>query len=141
MNKIFLGCLVLLAGVGGVAQAAIDLTCDHGRVLENATVAGTTVATIEVHNAGAADDTLTKFDCPIADSTTLVGADGKPVTTLIVPAGQSVTMSQSGLHLVLKGIHYTVDSGSLVPCSFTFATAGEVGIFLNAVDKDGKESN
>jgi copper(I)-binding protein len=123
----------LLALCAEPAIAAVDITADHGAVWQTSKVGEDTEGFLQIHNAGTTPDTLTGWDCTIATATALVGGDGKPVSSLTIPAGQTVSLAPGGLHFSLQNTHETVDFGSLVPCALTFAEAGQVGIYLNAV--------
>jgi copper(I)-binding protein len=117
----------------GMALAQIDVTLDNGGVWQTKKIGDTTQGFLEIHNTGGTADVLTGFDCSIADATLLVGADGKTLQSLAIPPGQVVTLAANGPHLLLRNTHYTVDYGSVVPCSFTFQNAGDIGGYLNAV--------
>ncbi len=123
----------VLALCAAPALAAVDITADHGAVWQTSKIGEDTQGFLQIHNAGTAPDTLTGWDCTIATATALVDAVGKPVTSLTIPAGQTVSLTPSGLHFSLQNTHETVDFGSIVPCALTFAQAGQVGIYLNAV--------
>ncbi len=116
---------------GSAAFAAVDITLDHGVIWQTDKAGEQTMGFLQIHNTGA-DDTLTKVDCPLAETTTLVDAAGKPLTRLAIPAGQTVTLASNGPHLVLSNPHYQVTEGSLVPCGLTFGAAGEVLVYLNS---------
>ncbi|HQT46301.1 MAG: hypothetical protein B7X08_05780 [Acidocella sp. 20-63-7] len=122
----------LLSGPG-LTWAAIGVNADHGAVWQTTKIGETTQGFLEIHNNGTASDVLTGWDCPVAGATTLVDGAGKALTSLTIQPGQSVTLSANGPHLVLQSTHFTVDYGSLVPCSLTFRDAGDVGVYLNAV--------
>jgi copper(I)-binding protein len=122
-----------LALIASPAAASMDVSVNHGAVWQAADLTLTTAGLLQIHNTGAADDRLTKVDCPIAEQTTLVGAQGQALLPLTIPAGQTVTFTLEGPHLVLRGLHFIVVKGSIVPCAFTFARAGEIGVFLNEV--------
>jgi copper(I)-binding protein len=128
---------VLLTAFGlaspGIALAQIDVTLDHGSVWQTKKTGDTTQGFLEIHNTGSTADVLIGFDCSIADATLLVGADGRTLQSLAIPPGQVVTLAVNGPHLLLRSTHYTVDYGSVVPCSFTFQNAGDIGGYLNAV--------
>jgi len=117
----------------GQARAAMNVTLDNGSVWQTSKAGDTSQGFLEIHNSGNAADILTAWDCTIADSTDLVGADGKKLTSLTIPAGQTVTFTEAGPHLILRKTRYTIDYGSVVPCSFTFQASGDIGGYLNAV--------
>lgn len=145
MNGLFLrGCAVavavlapLLVAGGGRANAAVsaavstDVTADNGLVLPAGKPGSATRGFLQIHNAGA-DDTLTGWSCPVAEVTLLAGADGKALTSLAIPAGQTVTLSAAGPHLVLENTHFAIGKGSVVPCALTFTAAGQIGVYLNS---------
>jgi copper(I)-binding protein len=134
--KKFLSTALLTAFVlasPGIAMAEIDVTLDHGAVWQTKKIGDTTQGFLQIHNTGSTADVLTGFDCSVANATLLVGADGKTLQSLTIPPGQVVTLAENGPHLLLQDMHYTVDYGSVVPCSFTFQNAGDIGGYLNAV--------
>lgn len=93
---------------------------------------------VDIHNTGGSADVLTGWTCSIARATALVGGDGKPLGELTIPAGQTVTLSASGPHLMLQSARDAVVLGGVVPCAFTFQNAGDVAVYLNAVAAPGK---
>jgi copper(I)-binding protein len=131
LNIAVLTALVLASP--GIAQAEIDVTLDHGAVWQTKKTDNTTQGFLQIHNTSDTADVLTGFDCSIADASLLVGVDGKTLQSLTIPPGQVVTLAANGPHLLLRNMHYTVDSGSVVPCSFTFQNAGDIGGYLNAI--------
>jgi periplasmic copper chaperone A len=139
--KIFFGTCLLSAmvlGSPGLALAGIDLTVDHGAVWQTAKTGETTQGFLKIHNAGDSADVLTGWTCSIASATSLVGRDGKALTTLTIPPGQTVTLTPTGLHLMLQQTRDAVVFGSVVPCDFTFQNAGDVAVYLNAVTAPGQ---
>jgi hypothetical protein len=113
----------------GLPSLAISV---HGETIYQTARAGdATQGFFQIANSGAAD-TLTKADCPIADSTSIVGADGKPLASLAVPAASNISLAPGGPHLLLQSTHFSVQYGGLIPCSLTFTNAGTVSIFLEA---------
>ncbi|WP_298285764.1 copper chaperone PCu(A)C [Acidocella sp.] len=125
---------LLLGGFALATPASADviISLDHGAVWETGQSLKATEGFIEIHNKGASPDVMTGWDCPLAKSTTLLNAQGEAVTSLAIPAGQTVTLSPASLHLSLQTLSYPVAYGSVIPCSFTFQTAGSVGGYLNA---------
>ncbi len=120
--------------IASPAAASVDVTVNHGAVWKADDVSLSTAGLLQIHNTGNADETLTAVSCPIADETRLVGADGHALLPLAIPAGQTVTFTLVGPHQILTGLHFVIEQGSVVPCSFTFSGAGNIGIFLNEVD-------
>jgi len=108
-----------------------DVTAHHGSVYQTGNDDKATQGFLEIDNAGPVDE-LTGAVCPIADTTTLVGADGQPVSDLVIPARQKLVLAPSGAHLVLQNLHFSVQYGGIIPCSLTFSGAGTVSVFLYA---------
>jgi copper(I)-binding protein len=108
-----------------------DVTAHHGSVYQTTSDGKVTQGFLEIDNTGAADE-LTGAACPIADNTSLVGDDGETVLNLTIPARQSVVLKPGGAHLMLQGLHFSVQYGGIIPCSLTFAGAGTVSVFLYA---------
>ncbi|MDR3505901.1 MAG: copper chaperone PCu(A)C [Acidocella sp.] len=130
--------LPLLASPG-LALAEIDVTLDHGSVWQTKKVNVRSEGFIQIHNKGNAADVLTGADCSIAGSTQLVDAQGNVLDSLTIQAGQTVTLSADGPHLLLRHLSYTVDYGSILPCSFTFQEAGDLLGYLNATPAPEKK--
>ncbi len=114
------------------AWADSDISLDHGAVWQTKKTSEPTQGFIAIHNTGDAPDILTGWSCSIAATTSLVGADGKPLQNLIIPSGQTVTLSPKGPHLLLKNLSYSVTNGSILPCAFTFQEVGQIGGYLNS---------
>ena len=62
-----------------------------------------------------------------------VDAKGNVIPSLVIPAGQTVTLSPGGTHINIIGMRYKVDDGAVVPCAVSFTNNGDVGAYLNAV--------
>jgi copper(I)-binding protein len=113
----------------GLPSLAISV---HGETIYQTAKAGDpTQGFLQITNTGPAD-TLTQADCPIADFTSIVGADGQKLASVAVPAAGSLGLVPGGPHLLLQSTHFSVQYGGLIPCSLTFANAGTVSIFLEA---------
>jgi copper(I)-binding protein len=115
-----------------LALADINITLDHGAVYQTKKSADPTQGFIQIHNSGSDPDMLIGWNCSIAATTTLVGADGQKLDSLIIPPGQTVTLSAKGPHLALQDLSYNVEQGSILPCSFTFQDVGQIGGYLNS---------
>lgn len=138
----FLSLLLTTSLLLGAAPALADTTTpsinirlDHGSVWQTIKKETTTEGFLQIHNDGTTEDMLTAWSCPNADNTVLMGKDGKPLAQLVIPAQQTVTLAPGGMYLALSGLHYPVERGSVLPCSFTFQQAGMVGGFLNEVKR------
>jgi copper(I)-binding protein len=108
-----------------------DITAHHGVIYQTRSAGKPTKGFIDIVNVGGADD-LTGVKCPLADMTNMVGADGTTVSSIAVPAGQTLSLNANEPHLVLQNTHFSVDYGAVVPCSLTFANAGTISVFLYA---------
>jgi periplasmic copper chaperone A len=114
---------------------SINIRLDNGSVWQTKGKETTTEGFLQIHNDGPTEDVLTTWSCPDADDTALMGKDGKPLTQLVIPAKQTVTLAPGGIYLALSGLHYDVERGSVLPCSLTFLQAGPLGGFLNEVKR------
>jgi copper(I)-binding protein len=115
------------------AFADATLTLDHGSVWLTRADGQDTQGFLQIHNTGDAPDTLTAAKCTIADSTLLVDAKGNPLPSLDIAPGQTVTLSSTGPHLLIKGARYKIQKDGILPCAFTFALSGDLVGYLNAV--------
>jgi copper(I)-binding protein len=109
-----------------------DVTADHGLIYYTP-LAGATEAFMDIHNIGPTPDTLAEVNCPIGDTTTMVGPDGKPIKTLTIPANKTVSLTAKGPHLALTSVHFLITYGSVIPCELTFASTGQIQILLYAL--------
>jgi copper(I)-binding protein len=126
--------VLLAAGAGSLAIAdSTDvgtISADNGVIYKTDQVGVGTQGFFDIVNNGSTADTLTKAQCQVADTTSLVGTDGKPVGNLAVPAGQTVSLSAKGPHLILQSTHFVIQTGSAVPCTLSFAGAGDIQVLL-----------
>jgi copper(I)-binding protein len=109
------------------------LTLDHGSVWQTTKDGQDTQGFVEIHNTGDLPDTLTSANCTIAASTVLVDASGAPLQSLAIMPGQTVTLSSTGPHLLIKGARYRVAKDGILPCAFSFVQSGDLVGYLNAV--------
>jgi len=115
------------------ALADSVLALDHGSVWLTQKPGQNTQGFLQIHNTGDAPDTLTAVKCSIADSTVLVDAKGNPLQSLDIAAGQTVTLSSTGPHLLINNARYKIVKDGILPCAFTFAQSGDLVGYLNAV--------
>jgi copper(I)-binding protein len=108
-----------------------DITAHHGAVYQTSKAGDPTEGFVQIVNTGVADR-LIAVDCPLADTTSLVDANGKPVASLDIPAHGTVTLAAGAAHISLVSTHFAVAYGAVVPCSLSFAGAGTVSVFLYA---------
>jgi copper(I)-binding protein len=111
--------------------APLSIVAHHGAIYQTDKAGDPTQAFMEIDNTGG-PDALVEASCPIADTTSIVGPDGKPLANLAIPAGQNVTLRANGPHLLLQATHFSVQYGGIIPCSLTFTKAGTMSIFLYA---------
>ncbi len=138
MKKFIIPALLAALALPHPAHAGVNITLDHGAVWQTAKIGQATQGFLQIHNTGSSADVLLAWSCPLATATLLVGADGKPLVNLAIPAGQTVALHPHGPHLLLQNTHYTVQFGSLVPCALTFQNAGNIGGYLNAIKAPSK---
>jgi copper(I)-binding protein len=115
------------------ACADAVLTLDHGSTWQTSKDGEDTQGFIEIHNTGDMPDMLTGAKCTIAASTVLVDVGGAPLQSLQILPGQTVTLSNTGPHLLIKAARYRVAKNGILPCSFRFAQSGDLVGYLNAV--------
>jgi copper(I)-binding protein len=109
------------------------ISVDHGSVWQTTTAGVNTQGFLEIHNTGDAPDTLTGANCTIAAGTVLVDAKGNPLASLEIPAGQTVTLSGTGPHLLINGVRYRVQKNGILPCAISFAQSGDLIGYLNVI--------
>lgn len=117
------------------AFADATLTLDHGSVWLTQNAGQDSQGFVQIHNTGDAPDTLTGAKCTIAYSTVLVDAKGVPLPSLEIPAGQTVTLSSTGPHLLIQAARYRIQKDGILPCAFTFSSSGDLIGYLNAVPR------
>jgi copper(I)-binding protein len=137
MKRLFAFALLFLAPSMAGAQTPGDpdrgaIATTSGVIYMTKAAGDPTVGYFNIVNTGTETDTLSAATCLIADTTTLIGADGKALSKLAVPAGQTVSLSARGPHLALRGTHFVIGKIGTVPCTLTFANAGAIQVFLYA---------
>ncbi len=138
LRNLLLAAPLLLGAASAFAATTtpvMNIRVDHGTVWQAIGKQNSTQGFIQIHNDGSTPDVLNAWSCPDADTTVLMGKDGKALTQLVIPAQQTVTLAPGGIYLALSGLHYPVERGSILPCDFTFNIAGDVGGFLNEVKR------
>ncbi|OYV35180.1 MAG: hypothetical protein B7Z80_19135 [Rhodospirillales bacterium 20-64-7] len=109
-----------------------DIIARHGTIYQTTKAGDPTQGFLQIHNISDAD-VLTGANCPVADTTSLVGPNNQPISNLAIPARQDVALTANGPHLLLTSTHFPVQFGGIIPCSLTFKKAGVVSVFLFAV--------
>ena len=135
MKRFSLCLAAALLCLPGAAWADSIITLDHGTVWQTITPGQNSQAVIEIHNTGDAPDTLTSANCTIADSTLLVDGNAQALSNISIAAGQTVTLSFTGSHLVLNNVHYPITKGGILPCAFDFSGEGLVLGYLSAIPR------
>jgi len=109
----------------------LNIIAHHGTVYQTSKAGDPTEGFLEIDNTGG-PDTLMQASCPVADTTSIVGADGKALGALAIPAARDLLLRPNGPHLLLQATHFSVQYGGIIPCSLTFSKAGTMSIFLYA---------
>ncbi|MBU6448861.1 MAG: copper chaperone PCu(A)C [Rhodospirillales bacterium] len=138
LRDLMLAAPLLLGAAPALADTTtplVNIRVDHGSVWRAVGKQNSTEGFIQIHNDGSTPDVLNAWSCPDADNTVLMGKNGKPLTQLMIPPKQTVTLAPGGIYLALSSLHYDVERGTVVPCAFTFAVAGQVGGFLNEIKR------
>ena len=104
----------------------------HGKIYETTQIGDPTEGFMTIDNRSNTEDTLIGQSCSIADTTTLVGADGKPADKIDIAPGKLATLAANGLHLALQNTHFRIFRGSVIPCTLTFQKAGQLQVLLVA---------
>jgi copper(I)-binding protein len=124
---------LLTAGgsLAGLANAPA-MIAHHGKVYETRKAGLATQAFVEIDNGTITPDVLTGIACPIADSSRIIDQNGAPIPQLAVAAGQHLTLSAAGPHLLLQSTHFSIDQGGAIPCTLSFRNAGQILVYLYA---------
>ena len=122
--------------IGTIGDSGAIIT-HQGKIYETAQVGDATQGFLVIDNQGSAADTLTGLSCPIADTTSLVGSDGKPIKTVEVAPGKPAALAANGPHLALQSTHFQIFRGSVIPCTLTFQKAGQIQVLLKATKPPG----
>jgi len=121
-----------------VTIGTIEITGAFTRAtLPNAPVAG---GFLTLTNKGSEDDRLVSAEADIARDTQIheMAMDGdimkmRQITDgLVIPAGESVTLSPGGYHLMMMGLNAPVAEGDAIPVTLTFEKAGSIVVELLA---------
>ena len=90
-----------------------------------------------IDNATASDDRLLSATSARAERVevhemTMDGAvmQMRPVESLTIPAGQTVTLAPGGMHLMFYGVAEPFAEGQDIPLQLTFADAGTINVTL-----------
>jgi copper(I)-binding protein len=122
---------VLFAAGPASAQAEGPIHVVDARARPTPPGATTAAIYLTIMNHGAVDDTLNAIKTPVADAaqmhrsaTTNGVATMESVPSLTVKAGDGVTFSPGGLHIMLLGLKQALTLGQTFPLTLDFAKAG-----------------
>lgn len=112
-----------------------DLTISHIWSRATPPTAKSGVAYMQIENKGGTDDTLVSVSSPAAGNTmvhetTMEGGVMKMshVMALKVPAGKTVELKPSGLHVMLMGLKAPLKATTSFKLTLTFEKAGKITI-------------
>jgi len=135
-----LGLAFAAAGAAAAADDVIagDLTISGAWARATPPGAPTAGAYLTISNRGSSDDTLVAVASPAAASSELHQmAMNNGVMTMralpdgiVIPAGQSVSLTPDGYHVMLVSLAAPLKVGTTVPLTLTFAHAGSVEVNL-----------
>jgi copper(I)-binding protein len=142
--------LLALAACGG--KPAEGITVQDAWVRPAPMAGGNGAAYMVITNGGAEDDALLGVSADFAeraevhetfttsaddmgeDMGDIGGMEGgemmgmRPVESITIPAGGSVTLEPGGYHVMLLGVQQVFDEGDTVTLTLTFQNAGEVTV-------------
>jgi periplasmic copper chaperone A len=101
----------------------------HGFAYEPITLASG-AAYVEITNQGPEADTLVDATSPLAAETMFHGGSMTSMTSVVIPAGGTVTFAPGGAHIMLTGFSSMPLAGDSLQLPLTFARAGAVTLEL-----------
>lgn len=137
-RRLILALALTIGGVfGAYGEGASGGSIAVSHVWARATPGGgkTGVVYLTIVNGGTGEDQLSGASTPIAESAQVHSsmADGAvmkvaEIATLAVPAGGTVELKPSALHLMLVNLKQPLVEGTTLPLELTFARAGRIGV-------------
>lgn len=131
--------LVLGSGTASAQTGQIEVSNAWARATPGRSEVGAAYVTIQ----SPAADRLVAASSPVATKAelhtmTMSGTvmQMRPVAAIDIPAGQPVTLSPDGLHIMLEGLKKPLRAGQSFPLTLTFAKAGKRTVEV-AVQKVG----
>lgn len=131
------GLLACVAATGHSVTSGA-LTIGHPFARETPPGARTGGAYFTVANAGKDPDRLVAVSSPAAATASLhtMAMDGtvmkmRPVASLPVPAGGTLTLAPGGYHVMLEDLAKPLVKGDKIPLRLTFEKAGPVDVVVN----------
>jgi copper(I)-binding protein len=131
---------VFAGSVNAAAPSGVVLAADDGVMVNEAWArssagASTTGAAYVTLKGGAKADSLVSVSTPIAataevhETTNDNGvSEMRPVPAVAVPAGQTVSFTPGGTHIMLMGLKQKLTAGQSFPLTLTFAHAAPVTV-------------
>ncbi len=114
-----------------------DVTAADAWARASAGAASTGAAYVAL-TAGGQADSLIGASTPVAQTAQVheSTAEGgimrmRPIPSLAIPAGKTVTLSPGGYHVMLFGLHHPLTAGQSFPLTLTFAHGGPVTVTVN----------
>lgn len=121
------------SALGCAAQAAPSIEIRTAWVRVPAPGVAATAGYFTLFNRSATDDTLLAASSPVASDvqmhvtfTTGGVARMRPMSHIVVPAGDTVSFAPGGPHLMFMGLSTSLAAGSSVPVTLVFERAGEI---------------
>jgi periplasmic copper chaperone A len=87
-------------------------------------------AYVEITNQGTEADTLVDVTSPLAAETMFHGGSMTSMTSVVIPAGGTVTFAPGGAHIMLTAFSSMPKAGDSLQLTLTFARAGSVTLEL-----------
>ena len=142
----FLALVVVL--IGGVAKASDDMApimVQNAQIAASIGTAKTGAGYFTMMNHGAADDRLlaVEADFPRVEIHDIVASEGdmsvmkmeRQDDGVVLSAGAKVTFAPGGLHVMFMGLTAPFSIGDSIEAVLVFATAGEVPVVFDVVDR------
>jgi copper(I)-binding protein len=139
IRRHILAALAMAAALAAAAHAhdyALgDLRIGHPYAIETPPTAAAGAGYLSITNDGAAPDRLiaVRTDFPRTQIHAVeIDAQGvasmRPVEALDIPAGATVTLAPSGLHVMFMGLDQPFAAGARIPATLVFERAGEIAV-------------
>ncbi|RKF15032.1 copper chaperone PCu(A)C [Roseovarius spongiae] len=140
-----LAACVLAAPLSAHEYTLGDLVIDHPVALETPKTAKSGAGYLSVTNTGEAPDRLleVRADFPMVMLHTTEESDGVArmvhLEGIDIPAGETVTLAPSGMHVMFMGLDNPFEVGEQVPATLVFEEAGEVDVVFEVEARDGAD--
>lgn len=131
LSIILAGLALALTMGAGAARADDGIRIDHAWARATPGGAKTGAIYLTITNTGSAPDTIEGASTPAADKTelhemTMVNGvmEMRPVASLSIDPGKSLTLKPNGYHLMLLGLKAPLKAGQTLPVTVMFKHAG-----------------